>query len=105
VIQEYIAGMAVQTESARRLVIAAAAAADAGDEAALPLIFEAKIGATEAAQRVTQTAMEVGGGQAYSRVLPIERHWRDARAGSVMAPTNQVLSTWLGKALTGLPLF
>jgi isovaleryl-CoA dehydrogenase len=105
VIQSYIAGMAVQTESARQLVLAAAAAADAGEETALPLLFEAKIGATEAAQHVTQTAMEVGGGQAYSRALPMERHWRDARAGSVMAPTNEVLSTWLGKALTGLPLF
>lgn len=105
VIQSYIAGMAVRTESARQLVLAAAAAADAGEETALTLLFEAKIGATEAAQQVTQTAMEVGGGQAYSRTLPMERHWRDARAGSVMAPTNEVLSTWLGKALTGLPLF
>jgi isovaleryl-CoA dehydrogenase len=104
-IQSYIAGMAVQTAAARQLVIAAAAAADAGEETALPLLFEAKIGATEAAQHVTQTAMEIGGGQAYSRTLPMERHWRDARAGSVMAPTNEVLSTWLGKALTGLPLF
>jgi alkylation response protein AidB-like acyl-CoA dehydrogenase len=49
--------------------------------------------------------MEVGGGQAYSRALPLERHWRDARAGSVMAPTNEVLSEWLGKVLTGQPLF
>lgn len=105
VIQSYIAGMAVRAESARQLVLAAAAAADAGEATALPLLFEAKIGATEAAQYVTQTAMEVGGGQAYSPTLPMERHWRDARAGSVMAPTNEVLSTWLGKALTGLPLF
>jgi alkylation response protein AidB-like acyl-CoA dehydrogenase len=104
-IQNYVAGMAIQTESARRLLLAAAAAADAGEATALALIFEAKIGATEAAQAVTQTAMQVGGGQAYSRSLSVERHWRDARAGSVMAPTNDVLMTWLGKALTGLPLF
>jgi len=37
--------------------------------------------------------------------VDMERHWRDARAGSVMAPTNDVLAEWLGKVLTGLPLF
>jgi alkylation response protein AidB-like acyl-CoA dehydrogenase len=105
VIQGYLADMSIAVESSRRLVLAAAAAADAGDAAALPLLISAKIGATDMARRVTDTAMEVGGGQAYARGLPFERHWRDARAGSVMAPTNEVLREWLGKALTGLPLF
>jgi isovaleryl-CoA dehydrogenase len=105
VIQSYLAGMAIATESARQLVLAAASAADRADPEALPLLIEAKIGATEAAQKVTNTAMQAGGGLAYSRSLPMERHWRDARAGSVMAPTNEVLAEWLGKVLTGLPLF
>ena len=105
VIQGYLADMSIAVEQARRLVLAAAAAADAGEATALPLLIEAKVAATEMARKVTDTAMEVGGGQAYSRALPIERHWRDARAGSVMAPTNEVLREWLGKILTGLPLF
>jgi isovaleryl-CoA dehydrogenase len=105
VIQSYLAGMAIATESARQLVLAAASAADRSEPEALPLLIEAKVGATEAAQKVTSTAMQVGGGLAYSRSLPMERHWRDARAGSVMAPTNEVLAEWLGKVLTGLPLF
>jgi isovaleryl-CoA dehydrogenase len=105
VIQSYLAGMAIATESAKQLVLAAASAADRADPEALPLLIEAKIAATEAAQKVTSTAMQVGGGLAYSRSLPMERHWRDARAGSVMAPTNEVLAEWLGKVLTGLPLF
>jgi isovaleryl-CoA dehydrogenase len=105
VIQSYLAGMAIAAESARQLVLAAASAADRADPEALPLLIEAKIGATEAARTVTDSAMQVGGGQAYSRSLPMERHWRDARAGSVMAPTNEVLAEWLGKVLTGLPLF
>lgn len=104
-IQAHLAGMSIRTESARSLVLASAAAADAGDPAAVPLVMQAKIGATEAAVDVTGTAMQVCGGLAYSRRLPIERYWRDARAGSVMAPTNDVLKTWVGKLLTGLPLF
>ena len=104
-IQRYLADMSIAAESAAQLVLAAANAADNGDAAALPLLIQAKIAATEAAQRVTELAMQVGGGQAYTHALPIERHWRDARAGSVMAPTNDVLREWLGKVLTGQPLF
>jgi alkylation response protein AidB-like acyl-CoA dehydrogenase len=96
-------GMAV--ESARQLVLEAARAADASESTALPLVMQAKVVATEAAKAVTLQAMQVGGGQAYSGSLPLERHWRDAHAGSVMAPTNEVLKEWLGKALLGLPLF
>ena len=36
--------------------------------------------------------------------LPIERFFRDARAGSVMAPTVDVLHDFMGKALAGIPL-
>jgi len=104
-IQMGLADMSIAVESARRLLQEAARAADAGEDAALPLVMQAKIAATEAAAAVTERAMRIGGGQAYSRSLPLERHWRDARAGAVMAPTNDVLREWLGKILTGLPLF
>lgn len=104
-IQMGLADMSIAVEGARRLLVEAARAADAGEETALPLVMQAKIAATEAAAAVTERAMRIGGGQAYSRSMPIERHWRDARAGAVMAPTNDVLREWLGKILTGLPLF
>jgi isovaleryl-CoA dehydrogenase len=104
-IQTYLGEMSVAAQAARQLVAEAARAAAAGEPAALPLVMQAKIGATEAAERVTDLAMQVGGGIAYSRQSPIERHWRDARAGAVMAPTNDVLKLWLGKMLTGQPLF
>ena len=105
IIQINLAEMSIAVESARQLVATAASAADGGEAAALPLLIQAKIAATESARTVTEKAMQVGGGQAYSRRLPIERYWRDARAGAVMAPTNDVLREWLGKLLTGLPLF
>ncbi|MGH2769510.1 MAG: acyl-CoA dehydrogenase family protein [Actinomycetota bacterium] len=105
VIQGYLADMSLRTESARHLVQAAAAACDAAQPSALPLVMLAKIGATEASIEVTNLAMQVCGGQGYTRRLPVERYWRDARAGAVMAPTNEVLKEWVGKLLTGLPLF
>ena len=105
VIQEYLAEMSIALQSARQLVHEAARAATAGEETALPLVMQAKIAATEAAAAVTARAMRVGGGIAYSRGLDLERHWRDAQAGAVMAPTNEVLKGWLGRLLAGLPLF
>ena len=105
IIQTYLAEMSSATQAARQLVMEAARAADDGEGSALPMVMQAKVVATEASRKVTDQAMQVGGGQAYGRHLPIERHWRDARVGSVMAPTNEVLKEWLGKLLTGLPLF
>lgn len=105
VIQSYIADQSIAVQGARQLVLEAARAADSADPMAMPLVMQAKVAATEAASEVTDLAMQVGGGQAYSRSLPIERLWRDAHAGAVMAPTNEVLKEWLGKIHTGLPLF
>ena len=48
--------------------------------------------------------MRVCGGAAYSKHLPLERLFRDARAASVMAPTTDLLVDLLGKTLTGQPL-
>ena len=104
-VQTELAEMSIAVEEARALVLAAARAADAGDPAALPLVMQSKIGATEAAIEVTGKAMEACGGLAYSKRLDIERYWRDGRAGSVMAPTNEVLKQWVGKLAAGLPLF
>jgi alkylation response protein AidB-like acyl-CoA dehydrogenase len=103
-VQHLIADMDLATRQARLLVQSAAALGDAGDESALVAIMEAKVASTEAAVAVTQKALETTGGQGYTPALPVERHLRDARAGSVMAPTNGVLRSWIGKALAGLPV-
>ncbi len=103
-IQHALAGMDIATRSARLLVHAAAAAGEAADETALVQLMEAKVLATDTAAVVTQSALEVCGGQGFTPALPIERHLRDARAGAVMAPTNGVLRNWIGKALAGLPV-
>jgi len=83
VVQHLIADMDLAVRQARLLVRDAAALGDAADPAALVAIMEAKVAGTEAAATVTQTALEVTGGQGYTGSLPVERHLRDARAGEV----------------------
>jgi alkylation response protein AidB-like acyl-CoA dehydrogenase len=68
-------------------------------------VLEAKAAAGEVAIGVTSAAMRVCGGAAFSKHLSIERLFRDAHAGAVMAPTGDVLREFIGKSLLGIPLF
>ena len=68
-------------------------------------VLEAKAAAGDVAISVTSTAMRVCGGAAFSKHLNIERLFRDAHAGAVMAPTGDVLREFIGKSLLGIPLF
>ena len=68
-------------------------------------VLESKAAAGDVAISVTSTAMRVCGGAAFSKHLGIERLFRDAHAGAVMAPTSDVLREFIGKSLLGIPLF
>jgi len=62
-----------------------------------------KVHAAEVAAHVTRAGLDVSGGYGYKRG-PLERYFRDARAGLVMGPSNNIAREWLGKSLVGLPL-
>ena len=68
-------------------------------------VLETKAAAGDVAISVASAAMRVCGGAAFSKHLSIERLFRDAHAGAVMAPTGDVLREFIGKALLGMPLF
>jgi alkylation response protein AidB-like acyl-CoA dehydrogenase len=68
-------------------------------------VLALKAAAAEMAIDVTDLCLRVGGGAAYAKHGPLERHFRDARAASVMAPTTDLLRDFLGKALCGQELF
>ena len=68
-------------------------------------VLESKAAAGDVAIGVTSAAMRICGGAAFSRHLGIERLFRDAHAGAVMAPTSDVLREFIGKSLLGIPLF
>jgi alkylation response protein AidB-like acyl-CoA dehydrogenase len=73
--------------------------------ATLLAVLESKAAAAEAALYVGDLAMRACGGAAFGRRLGVERNFLDARAGSVMAPTTDVLHDSIGKILLGMPLF
>jgi alkylation response protein AidB-like acyl-CoA dehydrogenase len=89
---------------ARALLYEVAERIDSGAPESQLGVLALKAAAAEMAIDVTDTAMRVCGGAAYSRHLPLERLFRDARAASVMAPTTDLLVEFLGKAVTGQPL-
>jgi len=68
-------------------------------------VLETKAAAGDVAISVTSAAMRVCGGAAFSKHLNIERLFRDAHAGAVMAPTGDVLREFIGKSLLGISLF
>ena len=68
-------------------------------------VLETKAAAGDVAISVTSAAMRVCGGAAFSKHLNVERLFRDAHAGAVMAPTGDVLREFIGKSLLGIPLF
>ena len=70
-----------------------------------PLALRLAHAAGDVAISVTSTAMRICGGAAFSKHLSIERLFRDAHAGAVMAPTGDVLREFIGKSLLGMPLF
>lgn len=68
-------------------------------------VLGSKASSNDAALRITDVAMRVCGGAAFSEHLQIDRYFRDARAGHVMAPTSDALYEFYGRAITGRPLF
>jgi alkylation response protein AidB-like acyl-CoA dehydrogenase len=94
--------MAVQ--KTRGLLHHAAYLGDLGDPSAMPAIMAAKADAGDTSVWVTNEAMTRCGGIAYRENGLLARLVRDARACHVMAPTTDLLKTWAGRTLLGMPL-
>lgn len=62
-----------------------------------------KVIAAETAVAVAHMAIQVCGGVAYRRGHVTERCYRDARAGSLMAPSDDTLKVIMGNQLLGTP--
>jgi alkylation response protein AidB-like acyl-CoA dehydrogenase len=75
------------------------------DEGTPLAVLGAKAACNEMALRVTETALRVAGGAGFSKQVGIDRPYRDARAGFVMAPTSDALYDFAGRALCGMDLF
>jgi isovaleryl-CoA dehydrogenase len=93
-----------EMEGTRQLVRSAAERADGRDPGALVSVLACKAAAGDAAVQIANEAMTLVGGIGYRENSKLARMLRDARASHVMAPTTDVLKTWIGRALLNLPL-
>ena len=104
-IRAYLAKARIKADTANALLQDTLAAIATGRADTMLRVLEVKPAAAEAALEVTDIAMRVCGGAAFRKEVGVERLFRDARAAHVMAPTSDVLYDFIGKAITGLPLF
>ncbi len=104
-IRAYLSRMRIKTDMARALLMDTIDAIENGRADAMLRVLEVKAAAGEAATEVTDLAMRVCGGAAFRKEVGVERHFRDARAATVMAPTTDALYDFIGKAVVGMPLF
>lgn len=97
-----VADMATAVHTAYLTLLHAAATADGDPMEALPAMNMAKYVCNTTAVTVADSAMQVTGGHGFLRSNPLERHYRDARAGAVMGANLGALRDMIGKAALGL---
>jgi len=64
----------------------------------------AKLFASETAVYVTDEAIQILGGNGYTRDYPVERMHRDAKIFTIFEGTSEIQRLVMGRALTGLPI-
>ncbi len=87
-IQWKIADMATRYEAARLLTLRAANLKDQGERYSQESAM-AKLYASEAANWIANEAVQVFGGNGYSKEFPVERNFRDARITSIYEGTSE----------------
>ena len=96
-IQFMLADMATEIDAARLLVKKAAWKQDTGTRFSQDAAM-AKLFASEMATRVAHKAIQIHGGNGYSREYPVERAYRDARITEIYEGTSEiqrlVISSW-----------
>lgn len=103
-IQRQIGEIDVALQAARSLLMDVAAGWPAdgrvadGRVAISARIAAAKTMVTETANDVTDKALRIAGGSAITKALPLERYFRDARAGSMQPPSGDTALEMVGRA-------
>ncbi|MEE1744930.1 MULTISPECIES: acyl-CoA dehydrogenase family protein [unclassified Streptomyces] len=98
-VSHQVAEMATRTEAARLLVYAAAAAYDAGESGVPRRAAMAKLYATETAQYVVDTAVQLHGARALRRGHLLEHLYREVRAPRIYEGASEVQRTIIAKEL------
>jgi alkylation response protein AidB-like acyl-CoA dehydrogenase len=104
-IQAKIADMKTRLEAARLLTLKAAWNKDRAAAAGFRNTTEAscaKLFASEAAMFITHQAVQIHGGMGYSRELPIERYFRDAKITEIYEGTSEIQRMVIARQETAL---
>ncbi len=67
-----------------------------------PRVAAAKHVAIETAQEVTHKTLQIAGGQSITSALPLERYFRDVRAGSMQPPSGDTALEIVGRGALGI---
>jgi alkylation response protein AidB-like acyl-CoA dehydrogenase len=94
-----LAEMATELEASRLLVRRAAWGMDQGDPEGGVFSSMAKYYATDAGMRITQEAVQIMGGEGYSRDFPVEKMMRDAKLSQIYEGTNEIQKVIIAKGI------
>jgi alkylation response protein AidB-like acyl-CoA dehydrogenase len=104
-IQQKIADMKTRIEAARLLIYNAALAKMRGKQTGERYTLQAamaKLFASEMAMWVTTEAIQIHGGMGYSKELPIERYFRDAKITEIYEGTSEIQRIVIARDQLGL---
>lgn len=104
-IQSKIADMKTRLEAARLLVLNAACAKARAKGTGGRYTTEAsmaKLFASETAMFITHQAVQIHGGMGYSKELPVERYFRDAKITEIYEGTSEIQRMVISRMETGL---
>jgi acyl-CoA dehydrogenase len=97
-----LADMGASVDAARLLVWRAAWMARQGAALDNAEGSMSKLVAGETAVRVTEQAIQILGGNGYTRDYPVERWHRDAKIFTIFEGTSEIQRMLIGRAVTGL---
>ncbi len=98
-VQHMLADMAIETESARTLLYAAAKHIDAHPKDMSKVSAMCKVKATDVAMKVAIDAVQVLAGYGFMREYPVEKMMRDAKILQIYEGTNQIQRNVIGQEL------
>ena len=104
-IQQKLADMKTRIEASRLLVYQAAMAQEEAKENGRRFTLEscmAKTFASETAMWVATQAVQIHGGMGYSKELPVERYFRDAKITEIYEGTSEIQRMVIARLETGL---
>ncbi len=91
-IQQMIADSAIEINAARLLLLQSAHELDTGGDGRTSISM-VKVNAAEVLGRVVDRAVQVFGGMGFTKELPIERYYRDARVYRIFDGTSEIHRT------------